>query len=187
VVARATKYDLDHIATRFGVSFEQACHRATTLQRDGAQGVPFFFLRVDKGGNVTKRFNATGFHLAEYGGACPRLDVHTSFRTPGKIVPQFIEMPDNSQYFTFSRTVDRPTFERHGQDNRLAVALGCAIAFAPDVGYAEAFTVTRARMTPIGINCRICPRTGCDQRAHQAAILTQPVDERRRGATRFDQ
>ncbi len=66
--ARATKYDLDHIATRFGVSFEQACHRATTLQRDGAQGVPFFFLRIDKGGNVTKRFNATGFHLAEYGG-----------------------------------------------------------------------------------------------------------------------
>jgi XRE family transcriptional regulator, fatty acid utilization regulator len=185
--ARATKYDLDHIATRFGVSFEQACHRATTLQRDGAQGVPFFFLRVDKGGNVTKRFNATGFHLAEYGGACPRLDVHTSFRTPGKIVPQFIEMPDNSQYFTFSRTVDRPTFERHGQDNRLAVALGCAIAFAPDVGYAEAFTVTRARMTPIGINCRICPRAACDQRAHQAAVLTQPVDERRRGATRFDQ
>lgn len=185
--ARATKYDLDHLATRFGVSFEQACHRATTLQRDGAQGVPFFFLRIDKGGNVTKRFNATGFHLAEYGGACPRLDVHTSFRTPGRIVPQFVEMPDASQYFVFSRTVDRPTFERHGQDNRLAVALGCTVEHAPDIGYAEAFTLPRARMTPIGINCRICPRTGCDQRAHQAAILTQPVDERRRGATRFDQ
>ncbi len=184
--ARATKYDLDHLATRFGVSFEQACHRATTMQRDGAQGVPFFFMRIDKGGNVTKRFNATGFHLAEYGGACPRLDVHTSFRTPGKIVPQFVEMPDNSQYFVFSRTVDRPTFERHGQDNRLAVALGCMIEHAPSIGYAEAFTVTRARMTPIGINCRICPRANCDQRAHQAAILTQPVDEKRRGATRFD-
>jgi XRE family transcriptional regulator, fatty acid utilization regulator len=184
--ARATNYDLDHLATRFGVSFEQACHRATTMQRDGAQGVPFFFMRIDKGGNVTKRFNATDFHLAEYGGACPRLDVHTSFRTPGKIVPQFVEMPDNTQYFVFSRTVDRPTFERHGQDNRLAVALGCMIDHAPQIGYAEAFTVTRARMTPIGINCRICPRATCDQRAHQAVILTQPVDEKRRGATRFD-
>ncbi len=38
--ARASKYDVDHLATRFGVSFEQACHRATTLQREGAQGVP---------------------------------------------------------------------------------------------------------------------------------------------------
>jgi XRE family transcriptional regulator, fatty acid utilization regulator len=184
--ARAAKYDFDHIATRFGVSFEQACHRATTLQRDGAQGVPFFFLRIDKGGNVTKRFNATGFHLAEYGGACPRLDVHTSFRTPGKIVPQFVEMPDNSQYFVFSRTVDRPTWIRHAQDNRLAVAMGCTIEHAPQIGYAEAFSVTGARSTPIGINCRICPRAQCDQRAHQASILTHVVDERRKGATRFD-
>ncbi len=184
--ARATKYDLDHIATRFGVSFEQACHRATTLQREGAQGVPFFFLRIDKGGNVTKRFNATDFHLAEYGGACPRLDVHTSFRTPGKIVPQFVEMPDKSQYFVFSRTVDRPTWIRHAQDNRLAVAMGCMIEHAGEIGYAEAFSVAGARMVPIGINCRVCPRANCDQRAHQASILTQPVDEKRRGATRFD-
>jgi hypothetical protein len=184
--ARATKYDLDHIATRFGVSFEQACHRATTLQREGAQGVPFFFLRIDKGGNVTKRFNATDFHLAEYGGACPRLDVHTSFRTPGKIVPQFVEMPDKSQYFVFSRTVDRPTWIRHAQDNRLAVAMGCMIEHAGEISYAEAFSVAGARMVPIGINCRICPRANCDQRAHQATILTQPVDEKRRGATRFD-
>lgn len=184
--ARATKYDLDHIATRFGVSFEQACHRATTLQRDGAQGVPFFFLRIDKGGNVTKRFNATGFHLAEYGGACPRLDVHTSFRTPGRIVPQFVEMPDRSQFFVFSRTVDRPSWARFAQDNRLAVAMGCAVEHAGEIGYAEGFTVAGARMTPIGINCRICPRASCEQRAHHAAIMTQPVDEKRRGVTRYD-
>jgi XRE family transcriptional regulator, fatty acid utilization regulator len=184
--ARATKYDLDHIATRFGVSFEQACHRATTLQREGAQGVPFFFMRIDKGGNVTKRFNATDFHLAEYGGACPRLDVHTSFRTPGRIVPQFVEMPDKSQYFVFSRTVDRPTWIRHAQDNRLAVAMGCTVDHAGAIGYAEGFSVPAARMVPIGINCRICPRANCDQRAHQAVALTQPVDEKRRGATRFD-
>ena len=184
--ARVTKYDLDHIATRFGVSFEQACHRATTLQREGAQGVPFFFVRIDKGGNVTKRFNATDFHLAEYGGACPRLDVHTSFRTPGTIVPQFVEMLDKSQYFVFSRTVDRPTWIRHAQDNRLAVAMGCTIEHAAQIGYAEAFAVTAARMVPIGINCRICPRANCDQRAYQAVVLTQPVDEKRRGATRFD-
>jgi hypothetical protein len=75
----------------------------------GPQGVPFFFLRIDKAGNVTKRFNSTDFQLAEYGGACPRLDVHTSFRTPGRIVPQLVEMPDGSRFFVFSRTVDRPS------------------------------------------------------------------------------
>lgn len=184
--ARESMYDFDHLATRFDVSFEQACHRATTLQREGAQGVPFFFMRIDKGGNVTKRFNASDFHLAEYGGACPRLDVHTSFRTPSRIIPQFVEMPDHSQFFVFSRTVDRPTWERHAQDNRLAVAMGCAIRYASEIGYAEGFSMVNTRMTQIGINCRICPRANCDQRAHHAAIQTAPVDALRRGVTRFD-
>ena len=184
--ARASKYDFDHLATRFGVSFEQACHRATTMQRDGAQGVPFFFLRIDKAGNVTKRFNATDFHLAEYGGACPRLDVHLSFRLPGRIVPQLVEMPDASQYFVFARTVDRPIFARHGQDNRLAVAMGCTVEHAAGIGYAEGVSLGSAPVTEIGINCRICPRANCDQRAHHASILTTPVDERRRGTTRYE-
>lgn len=183
--ALATKYDFDHLATRFGVSFEQACHRATTLQRSGAQGVPFFFLRIDKAGNVTKRFNSTDFHLAEYGGACPRLDVHTSFRTPGRIVPQFVEMPDTSQFFVFARTVDRPSVTRHAQDVRLAVAMGCSVEHVEQIGYAEDLRAKPAHPTPIGINCRICPRANCDQRAHNAMVLSEPLDERRRGATRY--
>lgn len=183
--ALASKYDFDHLATRFGVSFEQACHRTTTLQRSGAKGVPFFFLRIDKAGNVTKRFNATDFHLAEYGGACPRLEVHTAFRTPGRIVPQFVEMPDASQYFVFARTVERPTFARHSPDVRLAVGMGCGIEHIAAIGYAEALSVSDGSMTPIGINCRVCPRSNCDQRAHHAAVLSEPVDERRRGTTRY--
>ena len=183
--ALASKYDFDHLATRFGVSFEQACHRATTLQRDGARGVPFFFLRIDKAGNVTKRFNSTDFQLAEYGGACPRLDVHTSFRTPGRIVQQFVEMPDNSQFFVFARTVDRPSFTRFAQDVRLAVAMGCGVEHVDAIAYAEDRSISPGAMTEIGINCRICPRMNCDQRAHHAVVLSDPVDERRRGATRY--
>ncbi|MDG4647757.1 short-chain fatty acyl-CoA regulator family protein [Roseibacterium sp. SDUM158017] len=183
--ALASRYDFDHLATRFGVSFEQACHRATTLQRSGAQGVPFFFLRIDKAGNVTKRFNATDFHLAEYGGACPRLDVHTSFRMPGRIVPQFVEMPDASQFFVFARTVDRPSVTRHAQDVRLAVAMGCSVEQIGRIAYAGDLGASPAHPTPIGINCRICPRANCEQRAHNALVLSEPLDERRRGATRY--
>ena len=183
--ARESKYDIDYLATRFGVSFEQACHRATTLQRRGARGVPFFFLRIDKAGNVTKRFNATDFHLAEYGGACPRLDVHTSFRTPGRIVSQLVEMPDSSQYFVFSRTVDRPSFARQYQDVRLAVAMGCGTEHMESVCYADVVSLPATPITKIGINCRVCPRMDCDQRAHHGVVLPGPVDERRRGATRY--
>ncbi len=179
------KYDFAHLAVRFGVSFEQACHRATTLQREGSEGVPFFFLRIDKAGNVTKRFNSTGFHLAEYGGACPRLDVHTSFRAPDNIVPQLVEMPDGGRFFVFARTVDRPRFTRNTKDKRLVIAMGCAIEHVDAIGYAEEVSPGKTQFSEIGINCRICPRANCDQRAHNAMILTDPVDIHRRGATRY--
>jgi predicted transcriptional regulator/transcriptional regulator with XRE-family HTH domain len=185
--AEATRYDTDHLAARFDVSFEQVCHRLTTLQRDGAQGVPFFFLRIDKAGNVTKRFNATSIHLAQYGGACPRWDIHISFRTPGRIIPQFVEMPDGSRYFTVNRTVDRPALGLHSQDNRLAVTLGCSIEHARKIVYARPFQIGDPDLiTPIGINCRLCPRQHCSQRAHQPVHSELPIDEHRRGETRFE-
>ncbi|MEM8753946.1 MAG: short-chain fatty acyl-CoA regulator family protein [Pseudomonadota bacterium] len=183
--ALACKYDFAHLSLRFGVSFEQACHRATTLRREGAEGVPFFFLRIDKAGNVTKRFNSTGFHLAEYGGACPRLDVHTCFRSPGAIVPQLVEMPDGGRFFVFARTVNRPRFTRRSQDKRLVVAMGCAVEHIGAIGYAEDVRAADPKVTEVGINCRICPRANCDQRAHNAMILNEPVDVRRRGPTRY--
>src|SRR3546814_367070 len=134
--AEGSNYDVDRLAAAFGVSFEQVCHRLTTLQREGSRGVPFFFLRVDKAGNVTKRFNATSFHIAEYGGACPVWNIHTSFRTPGVIVPQFVELPDGDRFFTISRTTERPVFSRDTQDRRLALSLGCELQHAHRLAYA---------------------------------------------------
>lgn len=185
--ADAGRFDIDHLAARFGVSYEQACHRLTTLQREGRQSIPFFFLRIDKAGNVIKRFNATSFHLAEYGGACPRWDIHLSFRSPGQILPQFVEMPDGSRYFTINRTVDRPSVGHRSTDQRLAVTLGCAIDHATRTVYAATYQIDDPNLfEPIGINCRLCQRQGCSQRAHQPLHLALPIDENRRGETRFE-
>ncbi|WP_193369060.1 helix-turn-helix domain-containing protein [Pelagibius marinus] len=185
--AERTNYDVDRIAAAFGVSFEQVCHRLTTLQREGAKGVPFFFLRVDKAGNVTKRFNATSFNLAEYGGACPVWNIHTSFRTPGVIVPQFVELPDGERFFTISRTTDRPVFSRDSQDRRLALSLGCELEHAHRLGYAAPFNIADDGLfSPIGINCHLCPRQACSQRAHQPLFTELPIDTKRRGNTRYE-
>ena len=185
--AERTRYDIDRIAATFGVSFEQVCQRLTTLQRPGATGVPFFFLRVDKAGNVTKRFNATSFNLAEYGGACPVWNIHTSFRTPGVVVPQFVELPDGSRFFSLSRTTERPVFSRHTQDRRLALALGCEIGEAHRLDYAAPFNLSDPNLfSPICINCHICPRQACTQRAHQPLHIELPIDLNRRGGTRYE-
>ena len=186
-LAEETAYDIDRLAAAFGVSFEQVCHRLTTLQREGARGVPFFFLRIDKAGNVTKRFNATPFTLAEQGGSCPVWNIHAAFRTPGVILPQFVELPDGGQFFTISRTTDRPVFSRQTQDRRLVVTLGCARADVHRVGYAAPFQMDRpGSFAPIGINCHLCPRQACSQRAHRPLIIALPVDADRRGNTRYE-
>ena len=186
-LARATSYDIDRIAAGFGVSFEMVCHRLTTLHRPGARGVPFFFLRLDRAGNVTKRFNATGFTLAEEGGSCPVWDIHGAFRAPGVIVPQFVELPDGGRFFTLSRTSDRPVFSRRTQDRRLVVAIGCSAEHAAEIGYARAFNQDdRSLYAPIGINCHVCPRQACSQRAHQPVHMILPLDTDRRGQTRWE-
>tara|TARA_R100001143_G_scaffold59052_2_gene57431 strand:- start:570 stop:1982 length:1413 start_codon:yes stop_codon:yes gene_type:complete len=185
--AEDTRYDVDRLAAAFGVSFEQVCHRLTTLQRDGAKGVPFFFLRVDKAGNVTKRFNSTSFNIADYGGACPVWNIHTSFRTPGVIVPQFVELPDGERFFTMSRTTERPVFSRDTQDRRLALSLGCELKHAHRLAYAAPFNSRDDELfAPIGINCHLCPRKNCSQRAHQPLLMDLPIDTNRRGNTRYE-
>ncbi len=186
-LAELTRYDIDRISAAFGVTFEQVGQRLTTLQRDGKRGVPLFFLRLDRAGNVTKRFNATPFVLAEQGGACPVWNVHGAFRSPSVILPQLVEVPDGERFFTFSRTTDRPLFSRQTQDRRLVVALGCEIAHADRIGYADSFDFKdKGGFAQIGISCPLCPRQACSQRAHQPLNVRLNVDTNRRGRTRYE-
>lgn len=186
-LAENTSYDIDYIATTLGVSFEQVCQRLTTLRRPGAQGVPFFFLRIDKSGNVTKRFNATPFTLAEQGGSCPVWNIHSAFARPGSIVPQFVELPDNGKFFTISRTTERPVVNRHSQDRTLVVTLGCERTHVDRIGYASFFNLDDDTLNArIGINCHVCPRQACAQRAHEPLLVNLPIDANRRGSTRYE-
>lgn len=184
--AEATQYDFDRLASEFDVTFEQVAHRLTTLHRDGARGVGFFLLRIDRAGNVTKRVNATAFALAEKGGACPVWNIHNAFATPGMMLRQLVEMPDRTQFFTISRTTDRPLLGGDGQDNRLVIALGCERGEAHRLASARPLNLDRSPVSKIGINCHLCPRPSCPQRAHQPVHMDLPLNTDRRGKTRYE-
>ena len=92
--AQETRHDLELLAHRFGASIEQVAHRLSTLQRPGAKGIPFFFVRVDQAGTITKRHSATRLQFARFGGACPLWNVHRAFETPGRFLRQLAETPD---------------------------------------------------------------------------------------------
>lgn len=186
--AEALRYDIDILCSRFSASFEQVCHRLTTLQRPGARGVPFFMIRIDSAGNVSKRFSAGSFQFARLGGACPRWNVHAAFQTPGRILTQIVQMPDGARYFSIARTVPRAGLGlgQAQSDRHFAVALGCEIAYAGRLVYAEGHDLARATADmPIGINCRLCDRPDCDQRAFPPLNRPLIVDENRRELSPF--
>ena len=106
--AEALGYDLNVLSQRFNAGFEQVCHRLTTLQRPNARGVPFFMLRVDNAGNVSKRFSSGTFPFSKFGGTCPLWNVHSTFDTPDRLLSQVIELPDGTRYFSIAQVVRRP-------------------------------------------------------------------------------
>lgn len=182
--ARAVRHDIDQLSRRFGVSFEQACHRLSTLQRPGAEGTPFYFCRVDMAGNITKRHSATRLQFARFGGACPLWIVHEAVAIPDRILVQHSETPDGVRYVSMAKGLVKPSGSFARPSRRYAVLLGCEAGQAADFIYADAID-RRGPATPIGISCRLCPRPDCDQRAFPPADRRIAVDPDTRRVTPY--
>jgi hypothetical protein len=189
--ARATRYDLQTLQQRFNLSFEQVCHRLTTLQRPGSEGVPFHLIRVDIAGNISKRFSLSGIHIARFGAACPRWNVYDAFATPGMLRVQVSRMPDGGAFFCVARTVTPAgrAVIRGGLPQRagqLAIGLGCPLTNAREIVYADGLNLDDPQIvTPIGVSCRTCPRADCSDRAMPALAQRLVIDENRRGLSTY--
>lgn len=179
--ARGRRHDIDALRQLFGASFEQVCHRLSTLQRPGAPGVPFFFCRIDMAGNITKRHSATRLQFAQYGGACPLWVAHEAVAISDRILVQIAEMPDGVRYVSMAKGLVKATASYRRMPRRYAVVLGCEVEHAGDFIYGDGLDVAGAdSATPIGPSCRICPRRDCDQRAFPPAGRALQIDPDRR-------
>ncbi|WP_321364854.1 short-chain fatty acyl-CoA regulator family protein [uncultured Celeribacter sp.] len=164
--AEAEGYDIERLAHRFGVGFETTCHRLSTLQRPAARGVPFFFIRVDRAGNISKRQSATDFHFSRIGGSCPLWNVYAAFSRPGEVLTQVAQMPDGRSYLWVARTVRHGTGGFGAPVKEFAVALGCDLSHAERLVYSRGLDLKNPDIaTPIGAGCKICDRQDCAQRA----------------------
>ncbi|MBP7454169.1 MAG: DUF2083 domain-containing protein [Ottowia sp.] len=178
--AEDLRYDIDLLALKFGVGFETVCHRLSTLQRPGAPGVPFFFVRVDRAGNISKRQSATHFHFSRAGGTCPLWNVYEAFAQPGRILPQLAQMPDGRCYLWIARTVTSRQGGYGAPQRDFSVGLGCDIRHAARLVYAKGLDLRDpAAATPIGMGCKVCERTACPQRAFPFIGRPLGVDENR--------
>jgi predicted transcriptional regulator/DNA-binding XRE family transcriptional regulator len=178
--AEEHRYALDRLCGQFGANIEQVAHRITTLGRSGARGVPFFMLRVDPAGNISKRYAGESFPFSHFGGTCPRWHLHAAFQTPGQTIRQLIETPDGQRFFTISRTIERPIRPDLRDDALLAIGLGCDVRYAPRIAYADGLDLMNTPATPVGPACAICPRIGCAYRATAPAGRMLAVEENRK-------
>lgn len=180
--AEARAYDVEALTREFGTSFEQVAHRLTTLQKPGQERVPFFFIRLDRAGNVSKRLDGAHFPFARHGGGCPLWSVHEVFDRPGEVLTQWLELPDGKRFFSIARMVvaggggfDEPRVAR-------AVALGCAAEHAGRLIYTRSPSAPPADApTPIGVTCRLCQRIECRARAAPPIGRQLLPDEHHRG------
>lgn len=184
--AKAARYDVEVLTHRFDVSFEQACHRLSTLQRPGAKGVPFYLVRVDIAGNISKRFSAAGFHFSRFGGSCPRWVVHEAFMTPSLIRTQVAQLPDGTTFFCIARTLTKDSGGFHQPQSQLAIGIGCDISHARELVYADGYDLDRLdRVSEIGVGCRLCERMNCRQRAFPPLQHRLMIDEKVKGLSAY--
>lgn len=178
--AESCGYDIERLSERFGVGFEAICHRLSSLQRPGAPGVPFFLIRVDRAGNISKRQSATDFHFSRAGGSCPLWNVYEAFAQPGRVLVQIARMPDGRAYLWIARTVEHGRPGYGATHKSFSVALGCDLRHAARLVYAKGLDLADpGAATPIGAGCRVCEREVCVQRAFPFVGRPLTVDETR--------
>lgn len=176
--AEKMRYDIERLEQHFGVGFETVCHRLSTMQRPEARGIPFFFVRVDRAGNISKRQSATDFHFSRVGGTCPLWNVYEAFSMPGRVLTQVARMPDGRTYLWIARTVSRALGGYGAPAKTFAIGLGCDVSHAHRLVYAKGLDLKAPdAAVPIGVGCKVCERPNCAQRAFPPIGRRTLIDE----------
>lgn len=174
-----TRYDVEALASLFEMSYEACAHRLCNLSDPKKPGLPLHFLRVDIAGNISKKYSATGLKIPQGTGSCPKWAVHVAFLTPSVITRQYSVMPDGTNYFCFAKVTTQPKQGSLVRGTTYSIGLGTRAEDARFLVYAKdvpAPDIKRAAV-PVGLSCRYCERTDCNQRAAPSYKFAFAVDE----------
>ena len=184
-------YDLNILQNRFGASFEMVAHRLTTMQRVGSRGLPFFMLRLDRAGQVSKRYaGASKSPLIEGAQRCPLWNIHDAPKNAGRNMMQMIELEDGSRWFTLARAIyktERSSMAVQTADNvaQFTVVIGLKAEFAKKMTLAAGLNIEGDGFLPIGLGCVSCTRLDCTQRSEAPLDRALVFNEREREITPF--
>ena len=177
-----TRYDIELLANVFETSYETVAHRVCNLGDPRRRGVPWHFQRVDVAGNVSKRYSATGLKFPHGSGGCPKWAVHIAFLNPSVLTKQYSVMADGSTYFCFAKVTPAPVQGSLVRGTVYSIGLGTHADNAKHLVYADdmpfdSVGALRKAAIPVGVTCRFCERTDCNQRAAPSYKFRYSVDE----------
>ena len=174
-----TRYDVELLAGLFEMSYEAVAHRVCNLADPKRPGIPTHFVRCDVAGNISKRYSATGLRFPEGTGSCAKWAVHNAFLTPSVITRQYSVMPDGATYFCFAKVAAQPKEGSLVRGTAYSIGLGTHADAAKHLAYAQdmPFTDPHKMAVPVGVSCRFCERTDCNQRAAPSYKFAFNVDE----------
>ncbi|MGM0586494.1 MAG: short-chain fatty acyl-CoA regulator family protein [Pseudomonadota bacterium] len=160
-------WDLDALAASFGVSFDAAARRLTTLARPGGPAPRAAYARVNAAGVPLQRRLLPEITLPRHGAACPLWALYRALSDPGRTLRQLAEFPagERAVFVARSEPMDPPAW---GRPTHYQASL-CVIP-----GEAAAQTVygpePREAAEPVGPNCRVCAREDCAYRAEDPVM-----------------
>ena len=156
------RYDVAALCQQFSASDEQIFQRLAALRRPGAEGVPFAFMKSDPSGVTTKRFTLPHLPLPRFVSACPLWAIYSAFQMPGRMIRQFVEFPNKNQFIFVARSIGERSLGFHEPEFMHAIMIAYDVLYADDVVYSDGLDLSNAgQATPVGPNCRLCPREDC--------------------------
>ncbi len=107
------------------------------MQRPGQKGIPIFFARVDRAGNITKRHSAAKLQFCPVRGRLSAVECASGLRNAGRIIRQLAETPDGVRYLCLATQITKGSGGFRAVQPRYALALGCEISYADSFVYAD--------------------------------------------------
>ncbi|MBR26064.1 MAG: hypothetical protein CML46_03790 [Rhodobacteraceae bacterium] len=189
---RRLGWDLDAMAASFGVSFDAAARRLTSLGGvaatgggaggggaggggSGGGGAPSpatgapraAYVRINAAGVALQRRLLPEITLPRHGAACPLWALYRALSQPGVTLRQLAEFPSGERAVFVARAEppEAPAWGRPLQQQASLIAL-------PGEAAAATVYAPRPRETPepVGPNCRVCAREDCRWRAEDPVI-----------------
>lgn len=169
--ARRSQYDPAKIATAFGTNLHTTFRRLAFQDPDKTAAPPMGLIIANAAGRALYRRPISDFSFPRHGNACPLWPLFQAFNNPQIPVAALLELPGKHKFIglAISEAQRLPAFGHPTELNAAMLIIhyeqrALLSDWLPDLGAAR----------PIGITCRICPRSQCPARTEPQILGDAP-------------